>query len=172
MILEKFVPIKGYEGLYEINMIGQVKIIGRIIVRGVRVCSCKDRIMKINNNRNGYPFVALRKNGVQKCYSIHRLVALHFIPNKNNYPVINHINGIRTDNRIENLEWCTQSKNVKHAYDIGVAIGPCKIRVRCTKTGKKWDSIADCSKETGISRSWISKCISGKCNNTTTFEKY
>jgi len=69
--------------------------------------------------RNGYNAVCLRNNN-KKFLSIHRLIAMAFIHNPNNLPCINHINGVRNDNRIENLEWCTHKQNSQHSWDIGL----------------------------------------------------
>jgi DNA invertase Pin-like site-specific DNA recombinase len=77
--------------------------------------------------------VYIRKIGIKRAFSIHRLLAEHFIPNPNNYKEINHKNGIKTDNRIENLEWCTHSYNCKHAITTGLhkpLIGEKHIRAK------------------------------------------
>lgn len=68
--------------------------------------------------KDKYPYVILCKNGVRHTKHIHRLVAEIFIPNPENKQTVNHKNGNKTDNRVENLEWATQSENVKHAYDV------------------------------------------------------
>lgn len=69
---------------------------------------------------DGYYNIGLNRKGVRKFFRVHRLVGECYIPNPNNLPQINHINGIKTDNRIENLEWVTGSENQKHAYQIGL----------------------------------------------------
>lgn len=73
-----------------------------------------------NSDKYKYKRVKLSENGKKVFIDVHRLVADTFIPNPNNCEVVNHINGITTDNRVENLEWCSRSENQKHAYRIGL----------------------------------------------------
>jgi hypothetical protein len=102
--------IKGYEGRYEISNLGNV--------RSIRLT--KSVILKASDRGNGYLAVSLCMNNIKTTKNIHSLIAQAFIPNISNKREINHINGIKTDNRIENLEWCTSSENSKHAYQIGL----------------------------------------------------
>lgn len=104
----------GYEGLYLIDSIGNVVSCPR--QQGSRFVS-NYKIIGTKTNRLGYKEVALSKNGKTKTVLLHRLIAIHFVDNPNNYPCVNHKNGIKADNRIENLEWCTRAQNTKHAYD-------------------------------------------------------
>lgn len=100
--------IDGYNGLYQISNLGRVKSLGR---RG-KGCSLEDRVLKHNINKDGYHLVNLKDvNHVAKWYSVHRLVALHFIPNPNNLPIINHKDEDKSNNYMDNLEWCTIQYN-------------------------------------------------------------
>ncbi len=78
--------------------------------------------MKPETTKTGYIACCLCKNRIRKGFLVSRLVAITFIPNTENKPYINHINGIKIDNKVENLEWCTQSENIKHAYKNGLKI--------------------------------------------------
>ena len=95
--------VKDYEGLYQVSNLGNVK--------NIRT----NKILKQSPHHRGHLRVGLSKNGKTKMYRVHRLVADAFIPNTNNYPVVNHINGNMKDNRVENLEWCTQKYNCLQA---------------------------------------------------------
>lgn len=75
------------------------------------------KILGTKTNRCGYKEVALSKDGKTRTFLLHRLIAIHFVENPHNMPCVNHKNGIKSDNRIENLEWCTRSQNTKHAYE-------------------------------------------------------
>lgn len=101
--------IKGYEGLYQISDRGNVKSLNYNNTG-------KNCILKSSNNGNGYLCIGLRINGKTKTRRVHRLVCEAFLPNPENKETVNHKNGIKTDNRLENLEWATYSENNKHSY--------------------------------------------------------
>jgi hypothetical protein len=110
MTTEIFKDIIGYEGIYQISNLGNVKRLYKKNPNGI--------ILKQIDNGAGYLKVGLSKNNKEKKLYVHRLLAQYFIDNPNNYPCINHINGIKNDNRIENLEWCTYSENEKHSHRV------------------------------------------------------
>lgn len=110
---EIFKDIIGYEGLYKISNFGRV-------LSMVKDNSYKECI-KLYELHKGYPRVSLNKDGKAKHFFIHRLVAQAFISNHSNKPQINHINGIKTDYSINNLEWCTPKENIEHSIRTGLA---------------------------------------------------
>ena len=119
---EKWKDIIGYEGFYQVSNLGNVKSLFRIIQTGNNKRSVKEKILKSNINRYGYVMVTISKFGKLYTHSVHRLVALAFISNPLNKPQINHINGIKTDNYLDNLEWNTVSENNQHSFDNGLKI--------------------------------------------------
>lgn len=111
MLLSK---VPGYEDRYLITGDGVVLSNARSLDRS------KYYLMKLSVNPKGYTTVNLSKDSGYRTRRVHQLVAQAFIPNPHDLPQLNHINGIKTDNRKENLEWCTASHNSQHAWDIGL----------------------------------------------------
>ena len=108
--------IKGYEGLYKISNLGNVLRCKKIKIDSKgRKRIFEDLILKANINKNGYKYVNLH-NKKKQAYKIHRLVAQTFIPNQENKPQVNHIDGNKENNRVDNLEWVTGKENIRHAY--------------------------------------------------------
>jgi hypothetical protein len=113
-------PIVGYDGRYLVSSLGRVKSCERIIYFKDRNGDDnqyvkKEIILKPNLSRL-YPLVTLTKGTVPKTFSIHRLMAKTFISNPDNKPCVNHIDGDKVNNKLPNLEWCTYSENLRHAY--------------------------------------------------------
>lgn len=122
---EIWMDIPGYEGLYKISNIGRVTAIAR--------SGSKGGIMQSATSK-GYCRVILCKNNVRKNWSIHRLVGFSFIPNPDNFPLINHKDGDKTNNRVSNLEWCNHKMNSVHAVNIlGIGAGETNGRAKLTK---------------------------------------
>lgn len=108
--------IKGYEGCYQISNTGKVKSLARMrLSKGGSLAPVKERILKLKTSKGGYLVVHLRNEDKQSHPSIHRLVAEAFIPNPDNKPTVNHIDGNKQNNNVENLEWSTHSEQMNHA---------------------------------------------------------
>ena len=115
MQIEIWENIIGYEGLYQVSSLGNIKSIARIVAhqkKGNQFYS--GRMLKSETSNCGYKRIQLCKSNLAKPYSIHRIVALTFIPNPNSYPQVNHIDGNKGNNYIDNLEWCNASENQIH----------------------------------------------------------
>lgn len=152
--------IEGFEGKYQISSIGRVKSLKY----------GKEKILKGGKDKDGYLFVNLYKDKKRKKIFIHRLVAQAFIPNPENKPEIDHINTIRTDNRVENLRWVTSSENKNNPITIEKYKNCSSIPVlQFTLDGKfirKWDSATQAERELGFISSNISMCCSGRRKKT------
>ena len=107
--MEEWKDIKGYEGLYQVSNLGRVKSLCRNEEGHTKSYCRKEKILK--PAKTHYLFVCLCKNGVKKNYRIHRLVAETFLPNPNGYKEVNHKTEDKTDNSVENLEWCDRVYN-------------------------------------------------------------
>lgn len=110
-MIEEWKDIKGYEGHYQISNKGNVKSLKRIVDNGRGKYTRSERMLKQHINQYGYYTVCLIKDKAKKNLIVHRLVAEAFLPNKNNFPQVNHKDENKANNQIENLEWCTAQYN-------------------------------------------------------------
>lgn len=119
-ITEEWRPVKGYEDLYRVSNTGKIKSLDKIVMRDNKPFGKKiSRLLPQHQENNGYCRVNLLKEGERKKVFVHRIVASSFISNPEDLPCINHINSIRNDNRVENLEWCSYSYNNQYTHDNG-----------------------------------------------------
>lgn len=172
MTIEIYKDVVGYEGIYQVSNLGNVKRI--LLSKGVKI-KANGNILTPTKDSSGYLQVRLLKNGKRKHYSHHRLIAEYFIPNPNNYLFINHINGIKTDNRIENLEWCTHSQNIIHAYSTGLINQPKGNDSKKTKkiidieTGEIYPSVSTLSLKLGVNKGTLQNWLNNHRPNKTSF---
>lgn len=156
--MEEWKDIKGYEGLYQISNLGNVKS----VPRNGKYCTRIIPLYMSLSDRNGYKAVTLYKNGERATLSVHRLVAEAFVTNEENKNIVNHINGNRADNRATNLEWVTQSENIRHSFDILKNYNTDNKSVICVETGEVFISMTEASRKTGVLRTRIGKCCANK----------
>lgn len=114
---EKWIKVKDFES-YQISNLGRVK-------------NSKESILKPNITKKGYHRIQLVNGKKYRNFMVHRLVAEAFIKNPLNRPIVNHIDGIKTNNKISNLEWVTSSENLIHAYDNGLKTASVKYIIEC-----------------------------------------
>lgn len=128
--------IPGYEGLYEVSNLGRVRSLnyGR---------TGKVQVLKLTPTKKGYLLTGLHKQGKKKTYKVHRLVAEAFIPNPNNLPEVNHIDENKTNNRVENLEWCSSKYNSNYGTRNERVSEAHKKKVICLELKRIFDSVTD-----------------------------
>lgn len=154
--MEIYKDIVGYEGLYQVSNLGNVKSLGNNKTR-------KDKILKPAKHSKGYLIVCLSKQGKHKLHKIHRLVAQAFIQNPNNYQQINHKDENPANNQVNNLEWCDCQYNINYGTrNQRVADSLCK-QVLCIETGVVYKSIMEVEKQLGFNNSYISNACNGRC---------
>lgn len=169
-LIEIWKDIKGYEGLYKVSNYGRVKSLNYNKTK-------KEKELKLYKNKKGYFSVNLYLNKKIHSKLVHRLVAETFIPNPKNKPQVNHIDGDKTNDKVDNLEWVTNKENVIHSWKTGLSKKKYGKQTNCKKvnqytlTGdfiKTWDSIKDASKDLKIDSSHISKCCKQRKYHKTT----
>ena len=175
---EELRQIQGYEGLYEVSNLGRVKSLERYDKIGRLI---KEKILTPRKDKKGYLYVGLSKDGVQRKFSIHRLVAIAFIPNPDNLPQVNHKDENKEHNWEDNLEWCTNiyncnygnhGKNISKALLGGTLSEQTRQRMSETrsikivqlsldgKLVKIWNSLRETDKF-GYKHACISECCRG-----------
>jgi len=174
--MENWKDIKGYEGLYQISDKGNIKSIDRSVVRENHFIKLKGQLKQCSINNRGYYSTTLCKNSHYQHFVIHKLVAIAFIPNPDNKEYINHKDGNKLNNSVDNLEWVTMSENNQHAYDIGLKIGAAtglfgalnpssKPIYMLSKSGdiiKEFPGIHEAARELNLSATNICAAINGR----------
>lgn len=169
---EKWLPVVGYEGLYEVSNIGNVRSLFRY-----------KKVLKPTKTTNGYYYVQLFKNKIGTNHYLHRLVAMAFIPHEDDKPFVNHKDEVKTNNNTENLEWVSHVENcnwgtaiarrlantnyanrrINNANQIKTCSKPILQFTRGGEFIREWSSASECARELGLSSvSGIRKCVLGE----------
>lgn len=177
--MEEWRDIPGFEGRYQVSTLGNVKSLPRRVNNHTGTLMVKEKIIRQRHDLKGYMRVDLVDNqGKRKYLGVHRLVAMAFIPNPENKPQINHVDGRKDNNVLDNLEWVTNAENQKHAYRTGLnyvtgrAGKPKRAVLQINPVTKEivneYPSIADAAKAVGCKTSSnIGECCRGKYGRKT-----
>lgn len=164
---EVWKDIEEYEGLYQVSNFGRVKSLKRYSINNANT---KNRLLKLSLNRKGYLNVTLCKNGKYKSHRIHRLVAQAFIPNPENKPQVNHIDEIKTNNMVSNLNWMTNKENRNHGTAIKrMCVTNSKPIIATnlkTDESTKFNSGKECARQLGLNQAHITDVLKGRRKQT------
>lgn len=158
--------IEGYEGLYKISNSGDVLSVKRYKNNHNALQLVNEKLKTTHISNSGYYYVILWKDNKSYMVSIHRLVAKHFIPNPENKPQVNHIDGDKSNNCVNNLEWVTCVENMEHAIKNGLYDNKLKKIDQYNTQGeliKTWESSMSVEKKLGYCNSNIIRCCKGRC---------
>ena len=159
---EIWLPIEGYENLYEVSNLGRVRRL-ESVVNGKAGSKRKvpEKILKPGTHRNGYLFVTLSKNGIRRHFLLHRLVATAFIPNPNNLPQVNHLSEDKLNNTVENLEWCTAKENNNYGTRTKRASEKLQKPVLCVELNQIFPSLTDAARQLRLSVGNLGSVLTG-----------
>lgn len=158
VVLERWADVAGYESLYEVSDLGRVRSKNRKSWNGKCHYERKGKVLKQTKTTTGYLKVELYKDGERKSKRVHRLVGKAFVPKIKGKNLINHKDGNPLNNNANNLEWCNQSENIKHAYETGLMesnFTKYKHRISKEYVENKGTNIKKLSKKYGCSDSSI-----------------
>lgn len=150
---EVWLPIKGFEDKLEVSSIGRVRSVERVVAFGPNTRKVQQTVYRLHNDRDGYKIAGISG----KTIKVHRAVAEAFIPNPENKPQVNHIDGNKANNRVENLEWATQEENMGHASRNRLTKHVSVIR----DDGEEYHTVTEAAKANGVSVACISEVING-----------
>lgn len=146
---EQWKDIKGYETKYKISNYGNI----------LSLKYKNPKLRKLQINKYGYNYITIWKNGKQKNFLIHRLVAIYFVSNSENKEQVNHLDGNKLNNYVGNLEWCTASENIQHAYTNN--LNNRNKKIFCPELNQEFISIRKAAQELNIAHPRISECCRG-----------
>ena len=173
-IEEIWLDIYGYENAYQVSNFGNVRSLDRYVDRmnhgHPSVQFCKGKILKLDIDEDGYYRINIRYNQKDKRYGVHRLVASAFLPNPENLPCVNHKDGNKMNNHVDNLEWCTVEYNNRHAASIGLRPhtiyedrSAVKKRlskpVKCIQTGEEFSSCIEAERRLNLGSTAVGHSI-------------
>ena len=164
---EIWLPIEGYENLYEVSNLGRVRSLKRTVTNKNGVTQkVPGKILKPGTQQNGYLTVALCKNGISRSFYLHRIVSTAFLPNPDNLPCVNHLDENKQNNSVENLEWCTQKENINYGTRNKRVSEKLSKPVLCIELNQIFPSLTEAARQLCLSVENLSHVLTGRFKTT------